>query len=368
MTQLLTFSRMDTFKTCRRRHEFLYELGIRRTEEAKALRMGSAYHSALESLAKTYDIHDACDSVYAAYSNVEPFDQHEMEIERETVLRMVCGYVWRWDGCGLTFVAAEQEFELSLVNPDTGRTTPNWNLAGKIDGIVRLEDGRLAVLETKLLSEDISPDSQLWRRMRVDHQISLYVLAARRLGFACDCVLYNPACKPSIRPTNVAILDDLGAKIVLDSRGERVRTEKGLWRQTGDSAKGYTLQTRPMQYSEWGVKLADDIAAQPDRYFARVEIPRLDDDLKMFESEIWQIQKSMRDAQLNDRHFRTCNFHTCSYCSVFDLCTTGWQPTDSLPEGYVRLENVNPELQRNANVNRIAAEESATTQSEPTAS
>lgn len=359
----LTHSRMDCFKTCRKRHWFTYELGIRRTEDAKALRMGSAYHAALEALAKSNSIDDACQAVYETYAALEPFDQWEADIERETVLRLVCGYLWRWEECGLTFLAAEQEFALPLVNPETGRSTPNWRLAGKIDGIVKLEDGRLAVLETKLLSEDLSPDSQLWRRLRVDHQISLYVLAARRLGYAVDCVMYNVASKPTIRPSAVPILDELGAKIVLDARGERVRTEKGCWRQTGDKEKGYTLQTRQMDSTEWGQKLAADIAERPEFYFARVEVPRLDGDLQLFEEEIWDIQRVIRDAQLKDRWYKTCNRNTCSWCPVFDLCTTGWQASDSLPEGYVRVENVNPELGR-TNVNRNAPEETTT---QPTA-
>lgn len=361
---LLTHSRMDCFKSCRKRHWFAYELGIRPTEEAKALRMGSAYHEALESLAKTNSVQAACDVVYERYNTVEPFDMQELLIERETVLRLVCGYVWRWQDCGLCYQAAEHAFELPLINPQTGRSTPNWKLAGKIDGIVRLEDQRLAVLETKLLSEDIGQDSPLWRRLRVDHQISLYLLAARRLGFAVDCVLYNVTQKPSIRPSSVAIVDELGCKIVLDAHGERVRTAQGLWRQTGDTSKGYVLQVRPMMPEEWGEKLAADITARPEFYFARVEVPRLDQDLEMFESEIWDIQRTIRDAQLNDRHYRTCNRNTCAWCSVFDLCTTGWQPTDSLPEGYVRLSNVNPELGAD-HVHRRATEETAASDASP---
>lgn len=360
-SNLLTHSRMDCFKSCRKREWFMYELGIRRVEDAKALRMGSAYHDALETLANTKSLDAACNAVYYTYQTVEPFDQRELDIERETVLRLLCGYVWRWENYPLEYLAAEREFELPLINPETGRPTPNFKLAGKIDGIVKLEDGRLAVLETKLLSEDLAADSQLWRRLRVDHQITNYVLAARRLGYPVDCVLYNVACKPSIKPSLVPILDKLGAKIVLDAQGDRVKTEKGSWRQTGDTAKGYVLQTRPMTAEEWGSKLAADIQEQPDRYYARKEVPRLDQDLAVFEAETWDIQKTIRDAQLNDRWYRTCNKNTCAYCDVFDLCTTGWQNSDSLPEGYVRLSDVHPELKgRIADVNSNSPEETAT--------
>ena len=48
--QLLTHSRMESFKRCRRRHYFEYEVGLRKQTDAKALRMGSAGHEGLDVL------------------------------------------------------------------------------------------------------------------------------------------------------------------------------------------------------------------------------------------------------------------------------------------------------------------------------
>ena len=45
--QLLTYSRQQSFKTCRKRAWWEYEVGVRRIVDAKALRMGSAYHAGL---------------------------------------------------------------------------------------------------------------------------------------------------------------------------------------------------------------------------------------------------------------------------------------------------------------------------------
>lgn len=66
------------------------------------------------------------------------------------------------------------------------------------------------------VGEDIQPDSDLWRRLQIDSQISMYVLAARRLGYPVECVLYNVTRKPTIKPTAIPLLDELGVKIVLD--------------------------------------------------------------------------------------------------------------------------------------------------------
>jgi hypothetical protein len=46
----MTFSRQDCFKSCRKKAFFAYELGLRRTTDAKALRQGTAFHAGVESL------------------------------------------------------------------------------------------------------------------------------------------------------------------------------------------------------------------------------------------------------------------------------------------------------------------------------
>ncbi len=373
MSQLLTHSRINSFKTCRKLHWFQYEQAIRRDTDAKALRMGSVFHDGLEAIGNGLSLDDAVSPIYERYRFCpDGFDQLEWEYERETVLRLVAGYAWRWSEMHLEHIATEQSFTTDLKNPETDCATPTWDLAGKIDGIVRLSDGRLAVMEHKLLGDDISPTSDLWPRMRMDHQVSLYVLAARRLGYEVDTVLYDVARKPTIAPTNVPILDADGLKIVLDCDGNRVLTKQGKPRQTGDTELGYVLQSRPMTAEEWGEKLNNDIAERPDFYFQRVEVPRMDADLLEYEYELWDIQLTIREAQKSDRWFRTVNKNTCSFCPVFDLCSNrDFDPNGPLPAGYVRVANTHPELslslnRENSHANGSAA--GATTSLEETCS
>ena len=49
---VLTHSRMSTFKTCARKHQLAYELGIRPSRGARPLRMGAAVHVGRELFAK----------------------------------------------------------------------------------------------------------------------------------------------------------------------------------------------------------------------------------------------------------------------------------------------------------------------------
>lgn len=413
---LLTHSRMDTFKTCRKRHWFAYERAVRPVIDAKALRMGQGFHGAQEILLATGDFPAAVESIRAHYRHMpDEYDVYWWSIECETVIREICGYVWRWSQQNIEVVATEQEFALPLINPETGQPSRTFMLAGKIDGIIKLSDGRLNILEHKLLSEDLGTDSDLWKRLRIDHQITLYVWAARQLGFPVDGVTYNVARKPGITATAVPILDENGVKVVVDQHGERIKNnpdatvpildENGLkiildekgervkgkgdtwrqtadkakghrihsrpmtdaecsWRQTADIEKGYVLLTRPMTPEEWGNKLAADIVERPDYYFVRQEIPRLDADVNEFMAEVWDIAKTIRDAQLHDRHYRTCNKNTCAWCPYFNICTEN-TPLDQLPEGFEVVANIHPELPELENTHGYSSPAPAATAGSP---
>lgn len=345
--QLLSHSRSDSFKRCRKRHWFEYEIGLRPTTDSRALRMGSAYHDGLDRLKTGGGMEAAATAARSHYEAMPPeYDAYDWEIERETVAAMLSGYQWRWNGVGLQVQATEQSFRLPLVNPATGASSKLWELAGKIDGIVTMDDGRLAVLEHKLISDDLAQDSDWWRRLQMDPQVSIYVYAARQLGYDVATVLYDVARKPTIKPSPVPLLDNLGAKIVLDSRGERVKTAKGDWRQTGSEKDGYVLQTRPCTPEEWSQKLVDDIGRRPEFYYARVEVPRLDQEIEECQAELWDIQLTIRQAQLKKRWFRTVSKDTCSWCAWFGPCSTKWRPeTGLIPGGFEYVTDKHPKLQ-----------------------
>lgn len=345
MKQLLTHSRMQSFKTCRKKAFFEYEIGIRKEIDAKALRMGSAGHDGLDILKQGLGIEAAIEKVRSHYlDRPDNYDDLEWEYERETVECLVSGYHWRW-GDAFQVVETEQSFRVPIRNPATGHATPIWDAAGKIDGVIHLEDGRMAVLEHKFISDDIGPDSDYWPRLQLDHQITYYVWAARQLGHAVESVLYDVVRKPTIKPTQVPLLDENGLKVVLDEDGNRVINANGKPRLTGDTAKGYVLQSRPMTPEEWGEKLLEDIGKRPDFYYARREIARLDSDIAEMLDEVWDIQQTIRDAQQKGRWFKTVSKDTCTWCSFFGLCSSRFDPADGTPEGFIRLENLHPELE-----------------------
>jgi hypothetical protein len=344
--QLITNSRKGCNDLCRKKHYWSYEIGLRRKDAAKALRMGSNWHEALDGLKQGKSSDEVVAVLRDAYADIPEGYAEEWSFEFVTLHRLLLMYQWRWHDSGIEVLATEQSFRLPLVNPATGKPSVLFDFAGVIDGIVRMEDGRLAVMEHKTLGEDHGPDSDLRRRLRIDHQISFYVDAARMLGYAVDTVLYDVTRKPSIKPTPVPERDEAGCKIVLDSGGHRVWTKDGKKpRQTASTKDGWVLQTRPMTPDEWGDKLTADIVERPDWYFARIEIPRLDDEIEEACHELWQVQKTIRESQLTGRWFRTVNRNTCPFCEYFELCSCKFDPTSgAVPEGFEYVSNKHPEL------------------------
>jgi RecB family exonuclease len=332
-SQVLTHSRLACFRACPRRHYLRYELGLRPGDTGFALRVGSAFHRALDAAGKGQD-HEAA----IADGLDDPFDL-------ALVAAMFDGHQRRWADERLEVVASELPFDLPLVNPATGAATPIWRLAGVIDAIVRLPDGRLALQEFKTTSRDFAPGEDYWLRLHLDSQLSIYVIAARELGYDVETVYYDVTRRPGQRPSAVPLVDEDGVKIVHDSQGDRVRTKNGKkWRESGDAKAGYVLQTRPETPEEFAARVAAVIAAEPDRHFARIEIARLDQDLDDCRRDLWIQQQTIRACQRDDAWYR--NPGSCFEpfaCDYLPICQHRDLDTQT-PGGFVRVEDVHPEL------------------------
>lgn len=320
---ILTHSRMACARTCLRKHYFAYELGIRKDRSSQPLRLGAAVHVGLDLLAQGKTTDEAVQTACADYEVVPDWVQEveEWMVEREIVARIITGYAWRWSKDEAEVVATEIEFDLPIRNPETGRETPTFRVAGKIDKIIR-RDGRLMVREHKTCGQDISAGSDYWQRLRLDQQISLYMLAARTLGHEVVSVEYDVIRKPSIRPKKLT------------------KSESAL--------TGCERETVEM----FGERFTNDIAARPEFYFARVEIPRLEADLIEFEHELWAQQLQIRDCQKTGRWFRNTAACLAPFaCEYLPICANNIDPAQGVPTGYVQLSWTHPELSNRENDN-----------------
>jgi hypothetical protein len=351
----LTHSQIQTAMTCPRKHYIQYVLGLRPATEAKALRIGSAFHQGLDLWAKGSDVEEAKRSALAMFDesatriSMTEDDHFDYLVDRQILWYLLHGHFWRWQEENITIkhLASELSFEIPIINPDSGRASRNFVLAGKIDGVIQFDDGRVAIMEHKTRGGDISPEADYWQRLRIDQQISIYFIAGQKLGYKPDMIYYNVARKPEITPKQIPLVDDEGVKIVLDAHGERVKTKDGKkYRETGDKEAGYVLQTRQETPEEYGQRVINDMQVRPEFYFARKEIPRTQIQMDDAQQDIWQMTQVIRDCDKCGRWPR--NTGACigfGRCPYFLLCTNSWDiESEETPDGFIRVDNVHQEL------------------------
>lgn len=167
---VLTHSSMQTFRDCRTKYKYRYQLGIVPTEPEPALVFGSAIHAGLEFWFK-YGTIDAALEIFNTYSD---------KLSEEDAIKGRCllqKYVETYSREEFEVVEIEKPFNVALLNPSTGRISRIFELAGKIDGLVKTETGAYYILEHKTAA-DISDAYK--RRILIDTQIALYATAIER--------------------------------------------------------------------------------------------------------------------------------------------------------------------------------------------
>lgn len=407
---LFTQSRLRAFRKCPRYHYLRFEVGIVQEESKKALRMGSAFHLGQEELAKVTpyvpgdraneelrqsEIEAAILAAMVDYNEAPPqgVDHLEWAVERETVGRLLQGYVWRWQEEDIQIVVAEHKFRQPVINYNT--KTPMFKVipsqagpprqvpfyrAGMIDKIVSMPDGRIAILEHKTTGDSIKSDSDYWKQAKMSSQVSFYFQAA------CDdpalpspdTIFYDVIHKPQIAPRLITKGDTnaflglsfkkgkktvvqpdpevisrySGEEFVVEIRGEidNETAEHAIEEVVVDGCivefhtDGRMRETPTM----FGARLMQDMINRPNTYFAREEISRLQNDLEEFNADVYQTVEMIRFCQSSNQWPK--NTDMCIYpfrCEYFQVCASNVRITvgGDVPQGYVRLDNVNPELQ-----------------------
>ncbi len=298
--ELLTASRMASLLACPRRHYWRYECGLRKAEGADALRFGTAWHRAMEALGSGLETADAYQEALCAGGE---FD----EATAVTLWGLLDGYVARWGGDRFVEVLhRELEFRLPI---DGSRT---FEAAGKIDGLGKLADGRLAVVEYKTTGSSIDAGSDYWLRLRADAQILGYVAAARATGWDVSTVIYDVTRKPAIR------------------------------------------QRQNETPEAFGERLAADCRERPEFYFCRREVPVLDQDLEEFADLRVQVGRMILDRRTQQRRLnagtpwrawpRHVNGMLCPSCEYAGFCLANAIPDLAHPPAGFAVGAIHTEL------------------------
>lgn len=233
------------------------------------------------------------------------------------VQALMMGYDARWHGDDWEVVAVEREYELPLVNPETGRPSQTWRHAGKLDlELTWTPDGSFWVGEHKTTSESIDdPNAPYWQRLTIDSQVNEYVLAQWQQGVRPAGTLYDVIKKPTIRPR----------KLTKAEVGEIVGS--GLYfgffvpegTREGVTGGKITAEDPDLFY----LRLARDTINEPDKYFQRRPIPRLQGEVLEYAHELWDIGKAMQHARKAGHYYR--NTGACMMygrpCKFLGVCS-----------------------------------------------
>jgi hypothetical protein len=310
---------MKSFRACARQHHYAYVLGRRPRSEANALSFGTAIHHALEAWWGVSCQRGGCalEAARAALpATLDPFARARAEA-------MLAGYDVAWSDLGFEALEIEREFKLPLINPDTGARSRTWELAGKVDVIARGPDGRVWVIEHKTSSEDISGGSSYRSRLALDGQVSQYVEGANALGYDVAGVIYDVLRKPTIDPLKATPIES-----------RKYKKDGSLYASQREHDES------PEEYRD---RCIESLGANPDRYFARVEVVRLEADRDEYAYDVWQLGELMRESERTGRAPR--NSDAChrygSPCAYFAVCTKAARIDD---DTLFRTVGASPEL------------------------
>jgi hypothetical protein len=248
------------------------------------------------------------------------------EAEADLLVKMkVCGlmvgYERRWGHDEYRSVpgGVEQQFVTEILNPETGKASRTFKMAGKRDGVVAYQGQQKFLRELKTTSEDISPVSSYWAHLRIDGQVSTYYLTHWQEGEKLDGTLYDVVRKPAIKPKQIP--KGSGKKSDEENVGTLVEIcDKGTY-YGGDVPAG-TIPDEESPYLYY-LRLCHEVTVNAERYYQRKSVPRLDSDIAEFAQELWDIAKEINEAIKTGRHYR--NSDACMVygrpCEFLGICS-----------------------------------------------
>ncbi len=318
---LLTVSSMRMYRECPRKYRLTYEEGWRPVRQSESLHVGSMIHAALEAWWGNPTSRLACALAVIEGQAKDGFD----EIRAAEIMR---GYDARWsdESEGLEVLGVESEFCSPMLSPKDLAVSTDWQLAGKIDLLIR--SGRVEVWEHKTTSSEIASDADpYWQTLPMDPQLSTYVVGAESLGYEVTECVYDVIRKPGARPYKATPPDK-----------RKFKKDGSLYanqRETDETP------------DEFRARLREEIATGLDSYYRRRRVPRLNSELQNFLSDAWDTAGQIRMSRFADawpRNPGACFKYGAEFaCHFVSHCLHG-ADLESSGE-FVRSPVTHPELE-----------------------
>ncbi len=247
---------------------------------------------------------------------------------------LMMGYHARWSGVAFEVLAVEQFIETGLYNPDTGKSSRTFTLAGKKDVVVNYQSQRV-LIDHKSCSEDIEdPNADYWRQLAIEAQPSHYMMIDWLNGEKVDYAIWDVIRKPGIAPKELSAAAHKMA----------VMTHEYCGYKLSDESIAELAATKRENLEMYTARLAQDcISERPQRYFQRRAVPRLDNQILEHAQEVWSLSQEIIAARRENRWMR--NSKACmlygTACKFLGICS-GYDTPDS--DRWTRKKQMHNEL------------------------
>lgn len=218
------------------------------------------------------------------------------------------------------------------------------------------------VVEHKTTSFEIGFGSTYWKRLTLDAQISKYLVGARALGHEPIGVMYDVIRKPQLRPLSATPVEAREYTKPKDKAcAECKKKNAAPAPHTDDEGRackdgrivtdpGGRLYANMREFDEtpdeYAARIRKDIAEDPDKYFQRGHIVRLESEERDAAKDAWELARQIREAQLANRWPRNpdaCDAYG-SFCPYFAVCTG--EATIDDPTRYRDADQTHEELSK----------------------
>lgn len=303
-----TYSMWNRFRNCRKACEYRYLRHLSPIRKNNNLAFGSVIHECLEIWHGTRDMMKVLNHIDRTYDD----RSRDLDQKRDWHLAtaMMKGYARRYPREEFKVVELEKTFEGKIVNPDSGRTSRNFILAGKVDGIVRIGD-EYFLLEHKTSGQI---DSAYLERLWTDFQITLYSwYIEQTLGIRIVGVIYNILVKARLQQS----LGETEAEFQARRADLIAKSKTGKSSATRRMPEGdYEFQDRlAAKYEESGMFHREMLYLSRDRF---IEL----------QQELWELTQTFNDARRRNTFYRNTShcFHFNRPCAYYPLCSSGENP------------------------------------------
>ena len=308
---VLTYSALNTFRNCPRKYKHRYIDNLRPRAKVESLSFGSVIHSAIEiwyrsvnDANRLWKVLDFIDRSFPERAT----DESQMA-NWHLARAIFTGYASRYPTEDFTIIEVEKTFTGQIRNPDTGRCSQTFVMAGKADAIVKRDDGMYLLEHKTAASIDGNYLDKLW----TDTQIALYSYYLRELGYPIVGIIYNVLLKSRLKQSPGETQDEYEAR-----HAELAAKNK--------SGKSTAKRQMPETNEEFQGRLASWYSKPEAFHRELIYLP--EERLSMLQDEVWEITQQYLDARRRGKWL--LNTSSCfSYqrpCEYLSYCQSGFNP------------------------------------------